>query len=77
MPGSCLKGRPVADKGWCWVMFVSTSVNMFLVFGVHYTYGILYPSLLKEFNRGQGNTGDCYIFIITIYSTYGLKALWK
>ena len=47
----------VPDKGWCWVMLVAGCVLMFLVFGVHYTYGILYPNLLKEFKKGEGKTG--------------------
>ena len=48
----------VPDKGWCWVMLVAGCVLMFLVFGVHYTYGILYPNLLKEFKKGEGKTGN-------------------
>ena len=45
------------DSGWCWVVFFCVCVNMFLVFGVHYTYGVLFPSILQEFNQGQGKTG--------------------
>ncbi|XP_065643775.1 monocarboxylate transporter 10 [Hydra vulgaris] len=44
------------DSGWCWLVFFCVCVNMFLVFGVHYTYGVLFPSILKEFNQGQGKT---------------------
>ena len=49
--------KPERDKGWCWVMFIAVCVIMFMVFGIHYTYGILYPFLLKEFNKGEGQTG--------------------
>ena len=52
---SYLKLRP--DEGWCWVMFVASSVIMFLVFGIHYTFGILYPYLLQEFGKGEQQTG--------------------
>lgn len=52
------QNKPAPDKGWCWVMFIASCVIMFMVFGVHYTYGILYPSLLKEYNKGEGQTGE-------------------
>lgn len=55
---SCLFGKKhVPDKGWCWVMLLCSNMIMFLVFGVHYTFGTLYPHLLKEFDQGESKTG--------------------
>ena len=38
-------------------MFVAACFIMFLVFGVHYTFGILYPYLLEEYQKGEQRTG--------------------
>ena len=53
------------DKGWCWVMLFGSNIIMFLVFGVHYTYGTFYPHLIEEFEQGESETGnnDFYGFL--------------
>ncbi|XP_066932770.1 monocarboxylate transporter 10-like [Clytia hemisphaerica] len=66
----------IPDKGWCWVMFFASCVLMFMVFGVHYTYGILYPNLLKEFKRGEGQTawvGSLSSGLLFLSSTLAIK----
>ncbi|XP_057301026.1 monocarboxylate transporter 10-like [Hydractinia symbiolongicarpus] len=53
-----IKGSHSSDSGRCWVMLFCSSVILFLVFGVHYTFGVLYPCLLREFKQEESKTAS-------------------
>jgi len=71
----CFKPKKlVPDQGYCWVMLFASCVLMFMVFGVHYTFGILYPSLLKEFDQGEGKTGKLFILNTFYYRSHRFES---
>ena len=48
---------PVAtDGGWGWVVLAGAFVAYFLADGWSYSFGVLFPSLLENFEEGKGKT---------------------
>lgn len=45
------------DGPWSWIMCVLFASCNLLMFGCVKTYGILFPSILNEFNSGRAITG--------------------
>ena len=53
----CCHPKRETDQGWAWLAFLASCIIHYMVFGMHYSFGILFPSLIKEFGEGEGKTG--------------------
>lgn len=43
-----------------WIVFIGCCVLHFMVFGMHYSFGVMFQNLLTTFNAGQGQTGRSF-----------------
>jgi len=48
---------PRQDGCWSWVVCFAGVVSNIVICGFTYSYGILFPALLDEFQQGKANTG--------------------
>ena len=45
------------DRGWAWVVCAGSFFVMFMVYGIHTSFGVLLVALLNHFNASKANTG--------------------
>ena len=45
------------ESAYSWLVCISGLLASTLVFGVSYSYGVLFPVLLNEFQQGKARTG--------------------
>lgn len=50
------------DRGWAWVILVTTFLMEFFVGGLITSSGVIYAALIDEFNKSRVATGNRYIF---------------
>ena len=43
--------EPPIDRGWAWVVMAACCFTFFFGDGIAFTFGVLYPELLKEFGE--------------------------
>lgn len=55
---------PRQDGCWSWVVCFAAVISNILICGFTYSYGILFPALLDEFQQGKANTGNRYSFML-------------
>lgn len=55
---------PRQDGCWSWVVCFAAVISNILICGFTYSYGILFPALLDEFQQGKANTGNRYSFTL-------------
>lgn len=48
---------PGQDSCWSWVVCFAAVFSNVVICGFTYSYGILFPALLDEFQQGKANTG--------------------
>ena len=48
---------PQKDRGWAWAVCAGSFIVMFLVFGIHTSFGVLLVVLLDHFNARKASTG--------------------
>lgn len=53
---------PAKDRGWAWVVCAGSFFVMFMVYGIHTSFGVLLVVLLDHFNANKASTGKCLIF---------------
>lgn len=49
---------PGQDSCWSWVVCFAAVFSNVVICGFTYSYGILFPALLDEFQQGKANTGE-------------------
>ena len=49
---------PRQDSCWSWVVCFAGVVSNIVICGFTFSYGILFPALLDEFQQGKANTGS-------------------
>ena len=48
---------PAKDRGWAWVVCGESFFVMFMVYGIHTSFGVLLVVLLDHFNASKASTG--------------------
>ena len=51
---------PRQDSCWSWVVCFAGVVSNIVICGFTFSYGILFPALLDEFQQGKANTGKVF-----------------
>lgn len=49
---------PGQDSCWSWVVCFAAVFSNVVICGFTFSYGILFPALLDEFQQGKANTGN-------------------
>ena len=70
--------EPTCKPSKCrlWIVFFACCTLHFMVFGMHYSFGAMFPQLLKTFNAGQGQTGGFLFYLFPFSPTVLLPALY-
>ena len=56
---TCAEGMsPQQDSCWSWVVCFAGVISNIVICGFTFSYGILFPALLDEFQQGKANTGE-------------------
>lgn len=69
---------PSTDRGWAWVVCAGSFFVMFMVYGIHTSFGVLLVVLLDHFEASKASTGRrnfLCLRIISIMRYY--KSLYK
>lgn len=45
------------DNCWSWVICATAFCDLFIVLGIHYSFGVLYSALLDTFGKSKASTG--------------------
>lgn len=48
------------DHGWAWVICGAAFLDLFIVLGMHYSFGVLYTALLDHFGETKATTGTSH-----------------
>lgn len=73
---------PTKDRGWAWVVCAGSFFVMFMVYGIHTSFGVLLVVLLDHFDSNKASTGKKYNYtaiqnrtagILTKHTTYILQ----
>lgn len=48
---------PAKDRGWAWVVCAGSFFVMFMVYGIHTSFGVLLVVLLDHFDANKASTG--------------------
>ena len=48
---------PCKDRGWAWVVCAGSFFVMFMVYGIHTSFGVLLVVLLDHFEASKASTG--------------------
>ena len=56
-PASSVVVASVKDRGYAWVICAAAFVDLFVVLGMHYSFGVLYSALLDHFEEPIATTG--------------------
>lgn len=48
---------PAKDRGWAWVVCAGSFFVMFMVYGIHTSFGVLLVVLLDHFDASKASTG--------------------
>lgn len=48
--------QPQIDGGWAWVVMIAGFLMVFMVDGISFTFGLLYPDLLDHFGENRTKT---------------------
>ena len=54
---NCSVKNPQPDSCWSWVVCVACSISNTIIVGIIISYGIIFPTLLEEFQEGKAITG--------------------
>ena len=57
------------DSGWAWVVGITGSLCTVLAIGCSYSFGVIYPSLLDEFNQSKAKTGKAALISVSFHPT--------
>ena len=68
-----LQHRP--DSVCSWFVSICASVCQALALGFGFSFGVLLPELMKQFNEGRPKTGKCLHFIWL--ASLGNAGKWK
>ena len=56
-PNSCSARNPEPDTCWSWVVCLAGAVSNMITCGIVVSYGVIFPTLLEEFQQGKAKTG--------------------
>lgn len=59
------------DRGWAWVVCAGSFFVMFMVYGIHTSFGVLLVVLLDHFDANKASTGKRVL--ILIYDSYRFR----
>ena len=54
---NCSVKNPQPDSCWSWVVCVACAISNTIIVGIIISYGIIFPTLLEEFQEGKAITG--------------------
>ena len=57
-PNRCIAKEPQPDSRWSWVVCLACALTNIIICGVVFSYGIIFPILLEEFQQGKASTGN-------------------
>lgn len=57
-PNRCIAKEPQPDSRWSWVVCLACALTNIIICGVVFSYGIIFPILLEEFQQGKATTGN-------------------
>ena len=57
-PSRRIAKEPQPDSCWSWVVCLACALTNIIICGVVFSYGILFPTLLEEFQQGKATTGN-------------------
>ena len=57
-PSRRIAKEPQPDSCWSWVVCLARALTNIIICGVVFSYGIMFPTLLEEFQQGKATTGD-------------------
>ena len=49
--------KAAKDGCWAWVICAAAFCDLFIVLGIHYSFGVLYSALLDKFAKTKSATG--------------------
>lgn len=52
------------DRGWAWVVCAGSFFVMFMVYGIHTSFGVLLVVLLDHFDANKASTGKYFLLIL-------------
>ena len=55
---TCTTDNPGTDTCWAWVVCLACTVSNVIVGGIVVSYGVIFPTLLEEFQEGKAKTGE-------------------
>lgn len=55
---------PAKDRGWAWVVCAGSFFVMFMVYGIHTSFGVLLVVLLDHFDANKASTGKVCFTVI-------------
>lgn len=67
--GNDSKRRP--DSCWSWLVCVASAISILIVSGIGYSFGLLLPPLMENFEASRQATGNKTIYLRTL--KYSLK----
>lgn len=59
---------PSTDRGWAWVVCAGSFFVMFMVYGIHTSFGVLFVVLLDHFEASKASTGRRNFLCLRIIS---------
>ena len=54
---NCSVKNPQPDSCWSWIVCLACSISNMIIVGIIVSYGIIFPTLLEEFQQGKAKTG--------------------
>jgi len=75
-PNTCSAKNPEPDTCWSWVVCLACAISNIIITGIAVSYGIIFPTLLEEFQQGKAKTalvGSLAMVGLGIFSTLVAK----
>ena len=55
--GRAIASKIIPEGGWGWMICAAAFVTQLIVMGIHNSFGILYTTLLQEYQKSKAETG--------------------
>ena len=59
-----IKVSPYQDSCWSWLVCFAAVLSNVIICGFTYSFGILFPALLDEFQQGKAKTGTLCLKLV-------------
>ena len=74
LPTEC---SPAKDRGWAWVVCAGSFFVMFMVYGIHTSFGVLLVVLLDHFDSNKASTGKNFMAVIQNQTASAILILYS